>query len=54
MGMLYKVRKKKYLYNSDSHTAAFTAEKHQMTDMNKIYIKNNFLSYRTFPHTVLI
>lgn len=35
----------------DSHSAAFTIEKHQMTDMNKIYSKNNFISFRTFPYT---
>ena len=47
--MLYKVRKKNIYIIGDSHTAAFTVEKHQMTDMNKI-IKHGFLSYRTFPY----
>ena len=34
-----------------SHTTAFTGKANIINHLNKIYIKNNFISYRTFPYT---
>ena len=40
-----------YIYG-DSHTSAFTGTYKKINDINKLYARNNFRSYRTAPFTI--